>query len=282
MNNLINTLDRATEFIQNTWTSVVRGDGQTLGAPSLRFDTITQRNIYADSIVQGTALDMPEAGEFTRKIIATAPIAEKTEKGYTAWDMKPMLLNGPKARISKKGTVFNIIPFRHGTSDKSGENAQFRPMPKDIYAAAKNLAVSLTTKQSMAGAGQHHILKYGGKLTGTNWDGKYPNQVKVIGLREPVGIVVGRGGYQHKSSIYEGMLKIQANYGAKSQNKYLTFRVVSEKSHPLSWWHPGRPAQPHVQFVVDYCMPAIERNIKQAVQLDFLVFQGLGMDIRVG
>jgi hypothetical protein len=264
MINLINAMDMASEFIQNTWVAVVRGDNQVPGAPSLRFDTITQRNLYADSIVQGTAFDMPEAGEFNRKVIATDKLAEKTEEGYPAWDMKPMLLGGPKARRSKSGTLFNIIPFRHGTGGKS-ENAQFRPMPKNIHEAAKALKPSL--------ASDTRILKYGGKLN-------QKDHGAILGQPQ-TKTIPGHGSYTHKNPIHEGMLKVQASYAKGAQSKYLTFRLVSDKSDPLSWWHPGRPAQPHIQFVVDYCLPAIERNLKAAAQSDFLTFKGVGMDITV-
>jgi hypothetical protein len=276
MINLINAMDMASEFIQNTWVAVVRGDNQVPGAPALRFDNINQRNRYADSIIQGNAIDIPEAGQFNRKILATDPISDKTEEGYISWDMKPMLLGGPKARVSKKGNKYNIIPFRHGTDGGSGENAQFKTMPKDIYAAARKMMPS--------SAGTNGKLLYGGKLAGTNWDGKHPAKSNFIGRRDstfPVPLVQGRGIYKHKSNIFDGMLKIESTYEMKTQNKYLTFRIVSDKSHPLSWWHPGRNAQPHMQFVIDHCIPKIERELKSAAQRDFLVFQGVGMDITV-
>jgi hypothetical protein len=256
-------MDMASEFIQNTWVSVVRGDGQTPGAPALRFDTITQRNLYADSIIQGTAFDMPEAGEFNRKILATDKMAEKTEEGYSSWDMKPMLLGGPKARRSKNGTLFNIIPFRHGTGGKA-ENAQFKPMPQNIMAAARAL------KPTISGTGK---TIYGGRLN-------QKDHGAILGSPQ-TKVISGHGSYTHKNPIHEGMLKIQASYGKAAQSKYLTFRIVSDKSDPLSWWHPGRSAQRHVQFVVDYCLPAIERNLKMAAQNDFLTFKGVGMEITV-
>jgi hypothetical protein len=258
MVNLIEVMDNAAEYIQNTWIAVVRGDNQIPGAPALRFDTITQRNLYADSIIQGRGIDIPEAGDFSRKILATDKIAEKTEEGYERWDMKPMLLGGPKTRVSKKGIKYNIIPFRHGTGDKSGDNAQFKPMPKDIYAAAKALKPSISNGIK---------TKYGENLN-------TKDHLMLLSKHQ--------GKVSHKSlSIYEGMYKIQATYAKAAQNQYLTFRIVSDKSDPLSWWHPGRAAQPHVQFVVDYCMPAIERNLKEAAQRDFLVFQGVGMEVTV-
>lgn len=43
-------------------------------------------------------------------------------------------------------------------------------------------------------------------------------------------------GYKHKANKYSGLRRMVNNtYG-----KYYTFRRVSDKSDPMSWWHPGR------------------------------------------
>jgi hypothetical protein len=278
MQNFLEELQNAVDFVHATWRSVVMGTtSPPPGTPLLRFDTIDQRSRYANSIVLGTALDVPESGQFERKIIATAKIAEMTEHGYAPFDMKPMLLNGPKARISKKGTVFNIIPFRHGVPGKSGDNAHFKNMPQNIYEAARQLKSSV----SVAGTPRlkNHGLLYGGKL-----NSKEHGDI----LGDPKRHVFGHvsdstldHAYRHKKSIYDGMVKVTSGYGKTSQSKYLTFRVVSEKSAPYSWWHPGRPPQPHLGFIIGYCQPKIERGLKEAAQRDFLVLQGVGMEVRV-
>ena len=278
MINLIEELDRAQQFILATWQQVVLGNSMIPGAPTLRFDNIDQRTCYAESIKTGAAIDMPEAGQYERKVLALDPIAEKTEHGYPAWDMKPMLLHGPKARLSKKGIIFNIIPFRHGVPGGSGENAHFKNMPQNIYEAAKALKPTLSTPHGPQG--RDTILNYGQRLNKKDHGNLLgPPQNKLV-YRNP-GDRLAMGGYTHKSDIHEGMLKVQASYGKAVQNKYLTFRIVSENSAFFSWWHPGRPPQRHLQFITDFCLPKIEKNLSAAAERDFLGLGSVGMDITV-
>ena len=46
-------------------------------------------------------------------------------------------------------------------------------------------------------------------------------------------------GYQHKTNKYNGMVRIVKSYQKATQSQYMTFRRVSDRSDPLSWWHPG-------------------------------------------
>jgi hypothetical protein len=271
MQNLTQALDAAEQFVLNTWQMVVQGRLPG-GCPQLRFDTIEQRQKYIDSIKSAGNLDVPEANFFERRVIATSPIAQDTELGKGPWDMKHMLLNGPKARMSLDGTIYNIIPFRHGVpGGKTGANANFKPMPKDVYAAAKALVPTISVGV--------HTLKWGADLN--RFDHK-----KLFEKYRPVGEFRERGGIgmpKHSHSIYEGMYKMQANYGKGAQSTYMTFRTVSEKSPEWKWWHPGRQAQPHLQFIIDYCRPQIEKSLHDAAVADLadITRFNVGMDITV-
>jgi len=281
MENLNAALDTATQFLMDTWRQVVQGTYP--GGPELHFETIKQRRDYLDSITLGKNLDMPEAGRWERTVIATSKISEDIEKGRGPWDMKPMLLGGPKARLGKNGNMYNIIPFRHGTVER--ENSQFRPMPKDILEKARALTPTLAgTRIVMNHAtgkmgNRAAIVQYGQRLTGT--EEQYPRRTKTF-YYEQNG-VLKKGSYTHKAGIYEGMIKVQASYGKKTQSQYLTFRCVSDASNPMSWWHPGKKAQPHIQFVLDSCRPTIERKLTEAAQLDMINLNNIsvGMTISV-
>jgi hypothetical protein len=246
---------------------VVRGDaGAPPEAPKLRFDTLEQRNAYADSIVSAAELDLPRSGRFVHHIVATHPIAQKTEDGYGPWDMKPMLLSGPKARTTQGGDRFNIIPFRHATSGDDQSTHFSGVMPPDIYEQARNLRAST----SRTGGG----VNYAERLTGT--EETYPPITKRF--RKPSG---EQASYTHKRGIYEGMVRMEAGYAKTRQSAYLTFRVVSDNSDPNAWWHPGRPPQPVVAFVVSYCQPRIEALLREAAVADLVSADapGLGMTI---
>jgi len=264
MENILRELDLCADFVRATWISVVSGGFDAPpGAPVLKLENIAQRNKYADSIVLGAALDMPDAGKFDRLVLSVDPIGQQTESGKPAWDMKPMLLGGPKARFSKSGSKYNIIPFRHGVPGSSTANSHFKPMPKNIYEMAKTLKPTMSVSKK--------VVKWGEKLRGT--EQLYPPQQKTILRPTPQGgLQVGH--YQHKSGIYEQMYKVQANYGKKTQNQYLTFRVVSTNSDPWSWWHPATAGQPHLQWIKDYCRPKIEARLEEAAKSDLFPTDG--------
>lgn len=267
------------EFVRNTWTSVVLGGfGMPPGAPVLKFDTINRRREYADSIVFGSSLDMPGAGQYRRLIIATAKIGQETDQGKPPWDMKPMLLNGPKARLSKKGIVYNIIPFRHGVpSGGNQSNAHFRTMPQDVHAAARTLRPSIGTGQL--------VVSWGGRLSRKN-----PNHQELLNKYMPQSKMVAayiNGATKlvkntHAAGIYDNMVKVSAPYSKTNQSRYMTFRVVSENSPQFSWWHPGRNAQPHVKWVADYCRPKIEERLKAAATQDLIPLVTFRVGITVG
>lgn len=230
---------QAAAFVRDTWQQVVMGTLQVPGARDPKVN-IGLRKLYADSISVGPQAVSP--GGVIQRIHAAALIANDLENGRGPWDMKPMLLNGPKARVSKKGTRYNIIPFRHGASNSFAPSSNAMPMPKGIYQQARELKASVR---------QGTAMKWGGRLPATGTPGKNPTT-----------------GYQHKHDVYEGMVRIEKTYEKATQSKYMTFRIVSEKSDQKSWWHPGYQAHHIAKGVSDYCRPAVEGMIKAAAERD--------------
>lgn len=273
--NLKAALTNGSRFVQATWQQAVLGAATIPGVPEVKAN-INLRRLYADSIVLGDQLAVPEAGFLRSHIIATKRIAVDLEYGKPAWDMKPMLLHGPKARVSKKGKLYNIIPFRHGTSAAHGRNTYFPTMPKDILQQAKNLAPSVAMMQprrvrlpggKIQTSMQHVGTKWGGRLTGT--ENRHPSG------QNPTT------GYQHKTGRYEGMVRIQKTYDKATQSKYMTFRVASENSDPASWWHPGYKAHHIAKGVSEYTKPTVEAMLRQAAIADMIPTGGLSVGIRI-
>lgn len=236
--NIQDALQTAAEYVQATWQQTVMGNQTIPGARPLRVN-IGLRKLYADSIV--TSSQVAGQGNISQRILATAKTAQDLEHGSGPWDMKPMLLNGPKARVGKNGK-YNIIPFRHGTSAEHAPNNNFKTMPKDVYQKAKQLKASIK---------QGNAMKWGGRLPAQG----LPGQNKT-------------SGYQHKNQIHEGMVRIEKTYRAATQSKYMTFRVVSSKSDPGSWIHPGYKAHHIAQGVADFCRPAVEDMVGKAAEAD--------------
>lgn len=236
--NIEAALKQAAGYVQATWQQTVMGSMGVPGAKPIR-QNINLRRLYADNIVTSDML--VGMGNLGIKVLATKKIAEEMEYGKGKWDMKPMLLGGPKARMGKNGK-YNIIPFRHGMSAKHSPDNNFKTMPTAIYKQARELKASVK---------QGNGVKYGGRMPATSMPASNPST-----------------GYRHKSDIYKGMVRIEKTYRAATQNKYMTFRVVSEHSDPASWWHPGYEAHNIARSVANFCRPAVEDMIRQAVELD--------------
>ena len=196
MSNLANiqqAVADATRFIQATWQQTVMGAMRLPGVPEIRAN-VNLRKIYADSIILGQQLNTPTA--IRGIVLATSSVASDLENGKGPWDMKPGLLGGPKARVSKNGTRYNIIPFRHAVPGGTSNTAVGRTMPQSIYKKARE-------------------LRAGQQLRGTE-RAFAPGQNKTTG-------------YQHKNGPYEGMQRIEKTYERATQSKYLTFRLGGEE-----------------------------------------------------
>jgi len=151
-------------------------------------------------------------------LISLDPSVNHLEDGYDAFDMKPGLLNGPKARYTKGGVKFNIIPFRIGAKEAA-------PVLKYGSAVAPR-DFTQTWKKDFGGALNAKKAGISGIQRGA--DGT------------PLQGVVGRvGRNKNVPPNLQGMNKIQKTYGKTTQSQYMTFRTVSSKSKPSSWQHPG-------------------------------------------
>lgn len=148
------------------------------------------------------------------------------EKGFSAFDMKTGFKNSPRATHTQSGGWYLTIPIRHSTP---GAFMYGKPMPKDIYTQAKKLKNGKSLAVPGAGA--------------KSWTG-----------------------YQHKSSIYDGLTRIVKSYsGGTKQSQYLTFRRVSDKSDPQSWMHPGyigaKIAEDLQPYAATTLSKVLERNL---------------------
>ena len=232
--NIQNAVAMAARLVQATWQQTVMGATKIPGVPEIRAN-INLRQIYAESIVRGEQINIPS--NIGGRIFSLKKIAQELEYGKGPWDMKPMLLGGTKARISKAGVRYNIIPFRHAVPGGTSNTAVGRVMPQSIFNQAK-------------------ALRPGQKLTGTERTHR-PGQ-------NPTS------GYQHKNGKYEGMSKISKTYEKATQSKYMTFRVVTSNSPAGSWIHPGYPAYHIAQGVSDFCKGQVEQMIAQAAMADLV------------
>lgn len=121
------------------------------------------------------------------------------ETGFSAFDMKIGFSKSDKKIKKQNGGWYLTIPIRHSTP---GSFMYGQSMPKDVYGVAKKLG----NKESLSYPGAGDV----------SWNG-----------------------YQRKHKTYDGLTRIIKSYQKATQSQYFTFRRVSDKSDPMSWWHPG-------------------------------------------
>jgi hypothetical protein len=153
------------------------------------------------------------------------------ESGASAFDMKEGFKHSDKVRYTvpvynAKGKVvypggdwYLTVPFRQGTPGIVGQGGFANEMPQEIYDLMVHRPANIPLRQSEIPA---------------------PYDVP----RSRAAIMDDKGNtlfaeYQHKSSIFEGLIKRTAPYNKVTQNTYVSYRRAGERSDPMSWIHRG-------------------------------------------
>lgn len=157
-------------------------------------------------------------------VILTGWLPNAIEQGMDSYDMKENFLNGPNSKQGKNGR-YNVIPFSFGTPGSLPENFTGGIMPSEVHEIVKS-------KPLVQSLGSNIISSRPLK------ESEIPKQFRMpvsksVKLPKSKTVEV----YQHKSSIYKGIRKMQDKQ--TGQNSYGSFRVVSDVSDPASWIHPG-------------------------------------------
>ena len=110
------------------------------------------------------------------------------------------------------------------------------------------------------------LYKWGGKLTGTGRGIQARRSAltfaRIHGISD-AGAVAKIDNYVHKTSIHEGMVKMQSG---PRRSQAVTFRMISENSDPKSWLHPGVPARPVHKAVSEMNSDAAKRMARQILE----------------
>ncbi|WP_207711379.1 hypothetical protein [Sulfobacillus harzensis] len=143
--------------------------------------------------------------------------------GTAARDMKPSLLHGPHSRMGKHGR-YNIIPMHHDAAS----------LPAHIVSQLEN-GTPITSLEGI----RSKILNGGAPVLA------YP------AASGPFQVV---SHYTWQTGLYTGMrLGRHPDYPMGP----VTFRTVSERSDPGSWWYPAKPGQPLVAAVSQASVPLV-------------------------
>jgi hypothetical protein len=252
----------ATFLVQKTWLQAASGrevtyQGRTFSVKRISGD-------YARSIEHG--LSYPDGGdEMAGRVTADTPYAQAIEDGSPPRDMKPGFLAGPKARRAKDGSIYAIIPFRHGTPGAT----TLKAMPAEVYQEARQLAYSRITgrRHELNAHGvpvQRNTYRWGGRLgdmgPGAHRKGPYIKKAGAPFL-EPG---VEDKSYTHTTSIHSGMVRM----GSSKNSQFMTFRVVSSKSPANSWWSRGTEPRPIAAAVAEMVEPHALMMIRAAFTAD--------------
>ena len=214
---------------------------QGLGAAAMAFwkkQAMEHLTSSSREYVQGLTSES-EDRKFT--ITLSGALSNMIEQGFAGGDMRKWMLNGPKARRSKRGSRYLIIPFQHGTPGTSGRNVGHE-MPASIHEAASKLAPTLSRPARGAGGGT--TTRYGGRLTENSANLSHEAHRLLTTKQKP----------WHQSSVYRGMIRQAKTFKKTTQTTgYNTFRVISdavtrgargENGEALQHWaHPGITAR---------------------------------------
>jgi len=168
---------------------------------------------------KGLYVEKPSEDSIIVGLVGWLPNA--IEQGLQPFDMKEGFSKSDKRKPAYRKNAstgwYLTIPFRHGTPGIVAESGIFSGvMPSEVYRVAKK------------------NLKNGGYLL----DKQLPAEFQIKGIRpEVVNNITNQifPQYQHKSSIYQGMIKSNKEH----HGQYVTFRRVSDQSDPNSWIHKG-------------------------------------------
>lgn len=152
--------------------------------------------------------------------LITADPAELPEN-RPAWDMKPGLLHGPHSRLGRHGR-YNVIPMRHDASR----------LPSTVVSQLI-AGQAVTTLEGI----RSKILNGG---------------AAVLAYQPGSGTFQTVSHYTWQTGLYTGM---QLGMHPKYPVGPVTFRTVSERSAPGSWWYPARPGLPLVAAVEQAGVP---------------------------
>lgn len=238
------------------------------------------RDVEKNQYIEAIGYRMVDA--FNAEIICTYDEADKIENGRPARDLKRALQTSKRVRVATqgkhKGMKYLIIPFRHNIPSPSGEGALAAQMPPAIYAAAKPLAASKITGQTLRLSGQISANNLGrwSKLAanrlarGAGAGGSsylIPQAKYSWGGRLPAGLATKLKDH-HVTDPYAGMVRFDTSTGKSNRSQYLTFRVMGEWSS--GWIVPAKPGLSIAKKVSQELQPLLEENVGQAITLGML------------
>jgi hypothetical protein len=247
---LTEAIRAAAEYVRQTWGQAVQG----LVLPGM--NKAVYNDDYYESLQTGESLRM--IAPLHGAVVSTYAGTDRVENGYPSFDMKPGLLASLGARDGKHGR-YVAVPFRHMTPEKNqvgaGQRVHGATMPPQVYRIVKQTGTFLDPASARRGAQLGQRSKLASSIN---------IEALARGLPPPMA-----ANYTWKFGLYHGMKKIVKQYGKTRQSTYLTWRTVSETSDPSSWIHPGMPANPVIDAVINATRDQVTRIVMDGARQSF-------------
>jgi len=164
------------------------------------------------------------------------------EKGVKRFDMKPGILNGPKARRNAKGEPYNIIFIRKGAPG----TARISQMSSETYTTVKQMDKGEADKR-------YRVIGVGDKVP----------LMQATNLKQRVHSQ-GAARYEGKGKMDTAAGMVKA--GSKGQTQYGTFRIVTKNS--TGWIFPGVAASPVHSKLDESLNPVIKKILQKGLMQD--------------
>jgi hypothetical protein len=217
--------------------------GYCLGEP-----TPSGRTIARPSGALARSVHRDSSGPLLWILRNDAPYAKGLEEGLPERDMKKDLATSPRARRAKDGSLYLIIPFRHGVPGSRGLN----PMPRAVYRQAQALAHSRTLGAPSA------------RMSATGFE--VPRFTYRWNGRLSAGDLSDTGMDEATVRRHAGIVRM----GRQGQTSYMTFRVMSEKSPQGSWVRPATPGLWPMKWALEVAWSEGIVGLEMALERDLL------------
>jgi len=228
-----NQIDTLTETCINLVTTAIYSNWEALAKQQLK-STLPD---YLQHLIR------VDKGRFYKQIVLTGVLPNMLEQGTSAFDMKKGFKQSSKAKytipvynkrgqqIHKGGDWYLTIPFRLGIPGTVGQAGFTEQMPAEVYNVIKKKTAGQALKMAEIAA-PYNVPRSRAAIEQVPTNPRFDE-------------------YVHKSSIYEGLVKMTAQYEKTTQNVYGTFRRAGANSDPLSWIHRGLRAYHLAEQAID-------------------------------
>lgn len=250
--NSLRAISALAEAAQRRWIAYASGELPLPNGHRMRRHT----GQYAESI----QIEVDTGDGYVRYVVySDDPKAASLEWGTPAWDMHKLLYSSHKARISKKGHRYLVIPFRWGTPGTLAVGAYVgREMPQAVHTwwLQQDREDSWITGEYEEPSIQDENVKvrrftyrWGDRLT--------PKDVEELGLDPNEGV----------GKRLVGMVRMRNPEFGFLRSEYMTFRTLSE-ANPEGWMHPGTPELGVARAVYEWVEQVYPSIMEQALEHD--------------